>query len=131
MNVFIDTSAFYALLSSTDSNHDSAVNDWKTFMNDEATKFCTSNYVVVETCALVRNRLGDDAMRSFLGNLLPLVMVIWVDQKTHAAASAAMLAYGKNGPSLVDCSSFVIMHDIAIETAMAYDKHFSNEGFSV
>ena len=84
MNVFVDTSAFYAVLSDTDSNHDNAVSDWNRVMDDEAVRLCTSNYVVVETCALVRNRLGDDAMRSFLGGLLPLMMVIWVDQKAHA-----------------------------------------------
>jgi len=129
MNVFIDTSAFYAALSKTDINHARAVSDWNRLMDDEAIRLCTSNYVVVETCALVRNRLGDDAMRSFLGNILPLAMVIWIDQKAHASATAAMLAYGKNGPSMVDCSSFAIMRDTATEKALAYDGHFTDEGF--
>ncbi|MHB9038161.1 MAG: type II toxin-antitoxin system VapC family toxin [Armatimonadota bacterium] len=129
MNVFVDTSAFYAVLSSTDKNHNKAVSDWSRLIDDDAVRLCTSNYVVVETCALVRNRLGDDAMRGFLGSLLPLMMVLWVDQKAHMAATAAMLAYGKNGPSLVDCSSFAVMRDTAIERALAYDRHFIEEGF--
>lgn len=131
MNVFVDTSAFYAVLSKTDANHEKAVADWNRLMDDETVRLCTSNYVVVETCALVRNRLGDDAMRNFLDSLLPLTMVIWIDQKAHASATAAMLAYGKNGPSLVDCSSFTVMRDTGITRALAYDKHFAAEGFSV
>ncbi len=131
MNVFVDTSAFYAVLSREDANHSRAVSDWNRLMDDAMVRLCTSNYVVVETCALVRNRLGDDAMRSFLGNLLPLAMVIWIDQKAHASATAAMLAYGKNGPSMVDCASFAVMRDTATEKALAYDRHFTEEGFSL
>lgn len=93
-------------------------------MDDSSADLCTSNYVVVETCALVRNRLGDAAMRHFLADLLPLAAVIWVDQKTHAAAVAAVLAYGKNGPSLVDCSSFELMRENQISRGLAYDRHF-------
>ena len=130
MNVFVDTSAFYAVLSRTDSNYERAVQDWNALMDDSSVKLCTSNYVVVETCALVRNRLGDDAMRGFLGNILPLAAVLWVDQKMHAAATEAMLAHGKDGPSLVDCSSFALMRDSGISRALAYDKHFASQGLS-
>ncbi|MCX6345550.1 MAG: PIN domain-containing protein [Armatimonadetes bacterium] len=131
MNVFVDTSAFYAALSKTDANYAKAISDWNALMDDEQVRFCTSNYVIVETCALVRNRLGNDAVRSFLDSLLPLAMVIWVDQNTHKIATAAMLAQGKNRPSLVDCSSFAIMRDNNIDKALAYDKHFLQEGFAL
>jgi predicted nucleic acid-binding protein len=131
LNVFVDTSAFYAVLSRTDSNHERAISDWNRLMDDRSVRFCTSNYVIVESCALIRNRLGNDAMRSFLDNLLPLAMALWIDQKIHAAATAAMIAHGKNGPSLVDCSSFAMMRDTGIANALAYDKHFTEQGFSL
>ena len=130
MNVFVDTSAFYAVLSRSDSNYEKAVQDWNNLIDDQSVRFCTSNYVVVETCALVRNRLGHDAMRSFLDSLLPLAIMLWVDQKTHAAAIAAMIAHGKKGPSLVDSSSFELMRDSGITKALAYDKHFAAQGLS-
>lgn len=129
MNVFIDTSAFYAALSRTDSNHGRAVEDWSKLMDDSSAKLFTSNYVVVETCALVRQRLGDKAVRSFLADILPLAAVLWIDQKTHCAAVAAMLACCRRGPSLVDCSSFVLMREHGITRALAYDTHFESEGF--
>ena len=80
MNVFVDTSAFYAVLSKTDDNHQNAVDAWNAHIDDNS-EFFTSNYVIVETCALVRNRLGDEAMRSFINKLLPLVNIIWIDKK--------------------------------------------------
>lgn len=131
MNLFVDTSAFYAVLSRTDAHHEEAVSELNRLMDEKSVRLCTSNYVVVETCALVRNRLGDEAMRRFLNDLLSLTMVVWIDQKTHASATAAMLAYGKGGPSLVDCSCFAVMRDIGAARALAYDAHFVKEGFSI
>jgi len=131
MNVFVDTSAFYAVLFSTDVNYEKAVQDWTRLMDDQSAKLYTSNYVVVETCALLKNRGGNDAVRSFLENFLPLTIVLWVDQKNHSAATEAMLAFGKNGPSLVDCSSFAMMRESGIAKALAYDKHFAAQGLSI
>lgn len=126
MNVFVDTSAFYAVITQTDTNHKKALADWNRLIDDESVTFYTSNYVIVETCALIRNRLGDKALRDFLENLLPLTAVLWVDQKTHTAATEAMLLSGKNGPSLVDCTSFIIIRENKIDKALAYDKHFKS-----
>ena len=131
MNVFVDTSAFYAVISRADIHYEKAIEDWNRLIDDESVTFYTSNYVVVEACSLIRNRLGDDAMRSFLDSLIPLTVVLWIDQKVHSAATEAMIVHGKNGPSLVDCSSFAIMRDNAITRALAYDKHFSSQGLSL
>lgn len=131
MKVFVDTSAFYAVISRSDANNEGSVQAWNRYLDDESFTFCTSNYVAVETCALIRNRLGYDALRSFLDNLLPFTTILWVDQKLHVSATEAMIAYGKNGPSLVDCSSFAIMRANGIAHALAYDKHFAAQGFTL
>lgn len=131
MTVFVDTSAFYAVLSRTDENHERAVSDWTRLIDDDSIRLCTSNYVVVEACALIRNRLGDEALRRFLDSLLPLVMIFWVDQATHALATTEMLAHGINGPSLVDCASFAAVRNNGVRNALAYDKHFASEGFAL
>ena len=60
--VFVDTSAIYAFLASDDVGHAASVAAWKRFM-DEATPLFTSNYVVVESCALLQGRLGMGAVR--------------------------------------------------------------------
>lgn len=129
MRVFIDTSAFYAVISHTDANYGKSVEVWNRLLDDETVTLYTSNYVVVEACALIRNRLGHAALRDFLESLLPLAVVLWIDQTIHAAATEAMIATGANGPSLVDFSSFATMRANGIDHAFAYDKHFTGQGF--
>ncbi len=125
MNVFVDTSAFYALLSKLDLNHTDASHRWSDFLKDHTVRLFTSNYVIVESCALLNNRLGVSAVTDFTQALLPVVNVLWVDEPIHFAAVEAMLTSGAQGPSLVDCSSFALMHGRGISHAFAYDKHFA------
>ena len=80
--VFVDTSAIYAFLASDDVGHSAAVAAWKCFM-DEATPLFTSNYVVVESCALLQKRLGIGAVRSLLDALLPAIEVQWVTNEAY------------------------------------------------
>jgi predicted nucleic acid-binding protein len=129
MNVFVDTSAFYAILSRMDANHANATIQWRTFLTDQTYRLFTSNYIVVETCALVKNRLGLAAVTDFTQALLPVTTVLWVDEPAHFAALETMLATGTHGPSLVDASSFAIMDAHGIHRAFAYDRHFSARGF--
>ena len=101
---------------------------WKTFLANHAVNIFTSNYVVVETCSLLNNRLGMSAVIDFAQSLLPATTVLWVDEPTHSAAMTAMLTTGVSGPSLVDCSSFALMHVRGLRYAFAYDKHFTARG---
>jgi len=71
MTVFIDTSAFYAVFDRDDSNHSEAKNVWTRLIHEAAT-FLTSNYVLVETAALLQHRLGMAAVRVFQEEVVPL-----------------------------------------------------------
>ena len=62
--IFIDTSAFLAILDADDDFHAEAKAAWKDIVSSGALLF-TSNYVLVETCALVQNRLGMKAIKVF------------------------------------------------------------------
>jgi uncharacterized protein len=126
--VFVDTSAIYAFLASDDVGHSAAVAAWKRFM-DETTPLFTSNYVVVESCALLQKRLGMGAVRSLLDALLPAIEVQWVTKEAHELAMTAMMAARRRKLSLVDCTSFVMMHATGCGEAFAFDKHFTEEGF--
>ena len=92
-------------------------------------RLLTSNYVVVETSALTRSRLGTEAFRAFTEQLLPVAQIEWVTEQQHAAATSAALLVGNAGPSLVDCTSFEVMRALGIRTAFAHDRHFSQAGF--
>ena len=90
----------------------------------------TSNYVVVECCALAQNRLGMDAVRAIHDKILPVIEKQWIDEGLHALAMASLLSASRRKLSLVDCSSFAVMRKAGARTAFAFDAHFVEEGFA-
>jgi len=129
MRIFVDTSAFYALLDMDDVNHNRAKKTWSQILNPENT-FVSSNYVLVESFALLQSRLGVSAVRTFQEDIIPLIMIEFVDQETHRSAVASLLSASKRWLSLVDCVSFEVMRILGIQSAFAFDPHFKEQGFS-
>jgi predicted nucleic acid-binding protein len=131
VNVYIDTSAFYAIVDATDAHHRSAVQTWQDLLR-EGDALVTSLYVVTEAVALLHHRFGTEVVSRFLQDDLAVVSVHWIDQATHSAALGAMLAIsGRSGPSLTDCASFEIIRGSRIDRVFAYDRHFQDRGFGL
>jgi len=128
MSVLIDTSAFYALLDSQDLSHDQADREWRDLLSYSGA-LVTSSYVVLETCALLQNRIGLDAVRCFHEEILPSVRIGWVDALTYGVGMTVLLAIGRRGLSLVDCVSFVVMERLGIKDVFTFDAHFKDRGF--
>lgn len=130
MTVFIDTSAFYAILDADDGQHKPAKQTWVALLS-EATDLVCSNYVIVETTALVQNRLGIEAVRAFQEDMLPVVRIKWVDEQAHQAGVTALMTAGRRHLSLVDCVSFDLMRRFGIRRSFAFDPHFAEQGFDL
>lgn len=128
MRIFIDTSAIYALIDRDDADHKKAKKIWIDLLNSENI-LITSNYVLVESFALIQNRLGLKAVRGFQEDMLPLINIEWVNAETHKSGMSALLAASKRKLSLVDCVSFEIMRTLGIKRAFAFDPHFKEQGF--
>jgi len=62
------------VLNPRDLFHAAARESWITFLEGEATLVC-SNYVLVETIALVQRRMGLEAVRAFVEDVLPVIQV--------------------------------------------------------
>lgn len=129
-NVFIDTSAFYALMDRSDHHHQSASKLWNLFL-DRGTYLKTSNYVIVETVALLQNRLGFEAADLWARDVLGIVDKLWIDEKAHHLAVEIWSSLGRRKLSLVDCTSFVMMRHEKVEKVFAFDKHFTEQGFTI
>jgi predicted nucleic acid-binding protein len=130
--VFVDTSAIYAVLDADDVNHDPANVSWQQLLHgldSDDLELVTHGSVVVELVALAQRRLGMEAVRVVLDDLIPLFTTVWVNQDLHDRASAAILAAGLRGVSLVDWTSFEVMRQRAIELAFAFDDDFQQRGF--
>jgi predicted nucleic acid-binding protein len=130
MRVLVDTSAFLAVINADDENHSRAKETWSALVTQDAQLVCT-NYVLVETFALVQKRLGMQAVRVFQDDLLPVVDVKWIDETCHRAAVSALLAAGRRELSLVDCTSFEVMRQLGTDAVFAFDRHFEDLGFKV
>lgn len=78
----IDTAAFLALLNRSDQNHQIAQRIWRELLLNKTDLYCTS-YVLVETVALVQNRLGLETVRIFNDDVIPLLRIEWVNPSLH------------------------------------------------
>lgn len=128
--VFVDTSAFYALLDATDPYHPNALEAFRRAAAD-GWKLETTNYVLHEAWALIQNRLGWPAVDAFLNRLLPLCKIIYVDADLHARGAARCRQARSRYLSLTDCISFEYMRDSGLTRAFARDDHFAREGFQL
>ncbi len=130
MSVFVDTSAFLALLDSYEHNHSLAQHIWLQLIERDTPLVCTS-YVLSETAALIQNRLGMQQIQAFHENVFPFLRIIWVDEDLHNMGMTAVLTANRRQLSLVDCISFVAMRQSDLNTTFAFDNHFAEQGFTV
>lgn len=128
MKVFIDTSAFFAILDADDKYHQKAKRTWAELISSGILLFC-NNYVLVETFALVQNRLGMEAIQTFNDDVLPLINIDWVEETIHKAGVSALLVASRKKLSMVDCVSFETMRRLEITKVFAFDPHFAEQNF--
>ena len=130
MTTFVDTSAFIAVLDADDRMHAKAGPEWERLLQAGVT-LRTTNYVLVETLAVLQNRFGLEAVRRFTADVLPMIDVSWIAEGVHLSAQHALLIASRRDLSLVDCTSFEVMRRDGIGSAFCFDQHFSQQGFQV
>jgi predicted nucleic acid-binding protein len=130
MSIFIDTSAFIALIESDDEFHAAAANLFKEAVESDE-KLFTSNYVLLETIFLLQREIGLPAVNDFRKLMLPLIIVIWVDEKINNDCLNNLIAAEKRKISLTDYSSFYILDSFKIDRVFTFDKHFKEKGYQI
>ncbi len=130
MMVFVDTSFFLAYLNREDINNAAAKTAFERAIAQNVS-FVTTNYVLVESFALIQNRLGVKALRAFQETMVPVLSIEFVDQAAHNAGVSAVLTASRRGLSLVDCVSFEIVRTLGVEAILACDRHFEEQGFAL
>ena len=128
--VFIDTGYLIALDSKADQHHAAASKHWRYFSRARP-RLVTTNLVMTEVVTFFANR-GMHARAVEVGNRLlasRVVRMIHVDEQLFAAG----FEYLSNRPdkrfSMTDCVSFVVMEQLGIRDALAFDAHFEQAGF--
>lgn len=128
--VFVDTSAFYALMDRSDKNYEQAAGLWK-YLVEKDLYLNTSNYVIVETLAILQSRLGFEAANLWYRDVLSLAEVLWIEGSIHNLAHELWLGLGRRKLTFVDCVSFATMRHYKIEKVFVFDRHFEEQGFEI
>ena len=129
MSTFVDTSAFLIILDGNDPEHLTAVELWNELQDQEET-LVTTNYVLVESLALMQRRLGLAAVRHFRDRIMPILQIEWFDVQEHNDALNSLIVANQRQLSFVDCSSFWTMQRLGISKAFVFDKHFRAQGYT-
>jgi predicted nucleic acid-binding protein len=128
VTVFADTSALYALLVRTEEGHTEVSTAFSRLLQGRRA-LVTSNYVLLETAALLQRRIGLPAVRDFDERIAPLLTVRWITEPLHRRAMDRLIRADRRNVSLVDCTSFEVMEAEGITEAFALDRDFAAAGF--
>ena len=130
MSCFVDTSALYAFLVRTDADHPAVTTAFRAIA-ESGRRMLTTNYVLVETAALLQHRIGVDPVRDLDGRITPLLEVVWVSGELHRRAVTRLFRMNRRQISLVDAVSFTVMEAEGVTEALGLDADFTAEGFRV
>ena len=100
MNIFVDTPAFLAVLNANDQFYPPAKQEWDKLLASDLLLF-SSNYVILETTALLQHRFGIEAVRLFKSDILPVVEIARVDEAIHKQGMSALLVANRRDLSLI------------------------------
>jgi len=125
--VIVDTSAFYALTSSTDTFHPQAKLAYERLLDWEWELWATS-YILVETSVLVHYRLGFEPLKAFMETMLSRIMhILWIESAIHSEAWRRMAGRQGKGFSLVDWTTVVAAEHLEA-SVFTFDQGFRQEG---
>jgi uncharacterized protein len=129
--VFIDTSAFVALVDRDDRNHARAKRYVKS-LQKKARSLVTSTYVMDEAITLIRVRI-DHATAVGFGERMQRTRwcrVIDIDESLRNAAWDLFVRYEDQLFSFTDCTSFALMRSMSVSDAFSFDADFAAAGFT-
>jgi predicted nucleic acid-binding protein len=126
--ILVDTSALLALLDADDPRQSAVRAAFAEHPDDD---LVTHGYVIAESIAVARRRLGVDGVISLLDDVLPAISVLPVDPTAHAMAQTRYRAALPSSVSFVDQVSFVVIEQEAIEMALVLDSDFIRPGLTV
>ena len=130
--VFIDTSALYALVNRGDFAHAAAKTAVAKLLQMGRLLVAT-DYVLAETVNLANARGGS----LLAGRVLDLVeqsrglRLEWVGPERFETAKVFFRQQADHGYSFTDCTSFVLMRELRLTGALTTDRHFRAAGFEV
>ncbi|MBC8457074.1 MAG: type II toxin-antitoxin system VapC family toxin [Deltaproteobacteria bacterium] len=132
---FVDASGWIALKLENDRHYSKADEIYKK-LHDEKYRVVTTNLCVVEAIKCFQREKGHYLALAFANEILAfekarLIDYIRVDKKLETRTVDFFKQHDDKDWDIVDCTSFVVMHDFGITKALSFDEHFKQAGFEV
>lgn len=128
--LFVDTSGWCAIYHRGDVNHIPARACWEE-ISQKVGLIYTTDYVLDETLTLLRVRVGHNPAVEFGQVVLAskVVKTVSITRELWQKAWEMFKRYDDKEFSFTDCTSFVVMKEMQLTTALAFDHHFVQMGF--
>ena len=133
MTFFVDTSFWIALALQRDGYHALARRILQSLSSSD--RFVTSEFVLIEFLNYFSER-GSHSRKNALSYVRqfeadPMLSIIPLSSELYHRGLKRFERSHDKGWSLTDCTSFLIMEDLGIQHALAFDNHFEQAGFQV
>lgn len=132
--VFVDTSAWFSLLVQQDNNHGLVAEHYKKLL-DSKNPLITSSLVIGETFTLLRYRHNTFSQKPYYFLQFieesPSIETVYSSPAIEKKGFSLLEKFPDHRFSFVDTTSFALMDDFKIDTALTLDSHFSIIGFEV
>src|SRR6266446_9630130 len=129
--VFVDSSAYLALLDTDDEHHSEAIQTLQQLAQARCRQF-TTNVLLIESHALILSVLGRAQAAQFLKDMQESsTVVIRARASDEERAKQILFQYTDKDFSFADTISFAVMERLAIPLAFTFDRDFAQYGFAV
>jgi uncharacterized protein len=131
--IFIDTSAWIALLNQGDKYHERARRFQRELSRGTHGRMVTTDYVLDEAVTYLRLHGSAEKVREFRRVLIESesVQVVWNSPDRFWEAWQRLEDRPDKQWSLTDCLSFITMESLGIGTAFSFDSDFVQAGFEL
>jgi uncharacterized protein len=127
--VFVDTSYVIALINPRDQYHEEAMRLAKSYIRQPV---LITDAVLLEVGNMLARNYRAEASRAINSFLSASeVEVVHLDKALFQRALSFYQQHQDKAWGLVDCISFITMHDANISKALAFDQHFVQAGFEI
>ena len=129
--VFVDSSAYLALLDTDDEHHSEAIETLQELAQARYRQF-TTNVLLIESHALILSVLGRGRAAQFLKDMQESnTVVIRARAADEERAKQILFQYTDKDFSFADAISFSVMERLAIRHAFSFDRDFAQYGYTV
>jgi len=131
--IFVDTSAFLALVNEKDNNHAAAIQFLEEIKNGKIRikKIITSDYIIDETLTRIRYSVGYKEAVEWGTDILASKVIekIEIGSEIFEYSWELFQTYNDKKLSFTDCTSFASMKKKGIEKVFSFDSDFERIGF--